>query len=283
MCRSLADGGKRCSNIDRFRKMGTRDVAPESVDGVPALAWDYEGSDAMQRAWAHMPQAACCAIELLREVRKEEPVITSDVMAAAGVTGAWCHGLEHRMKSPFSLARKLDSKFRQLKTRFKRGPDLSAVARSEGDDALRYTVCVESGDELVSTLGSMIRELRAQGWQFNQVKDSYLDGNTYKGLHLIAQAPGPAQRDVEIQVHSRASIAVKDSIHGDYEIARDSSMSDRKRQQAAQRCANASKGLAMPRGLGECYRDGALEGELEGVKMKKKSFAPMRARTREHR
>lgn len=283
MCRSLADGGKRCPNIDRFRKMGTRDVAPESVDGVPALAWDYEGSDAMQRAWAYMPQAACCAIELLREVRKEEPVITSDVMAAAGVTGAWCHGLEHRMKSPFSLARKLNSAFDDLFQHGRVDDDLGAVARSEGDDALRYTVCVESGDELVPTLGSMIRELRAKGWQFNQIKDSYLDGNTYKGLHLIARAPGPAQRDVEIQVHSRASIAVKDSIHGDYEIARDSSMSDRKRQQAAQRCADASEILAMPRGLGGCYRDGVDEGEVEGVRMKKKNFSPAGSRRREQR
>lgn len=51
------------------------------------------------------------------------------------------------------------------------------------------------------------------------MEHSYVAGNLYKGLHLLAQHP--SGRAAELQLHSAESLTVKNANHGDYKIERD--------------------------------------------------------------
>lgn len=273
MCRSKAEGGKRCLDVQRYQQLGIEHFAPEVREGVPPVAWvsGAGGKEALESTWAHGQAPACWSLTLLEEIRAEEPAVTADVMAVAAASGGRCEGLAFRMKSPESLARKLHDEFQTL------GPaeDLEAVARSEADDAIRYTICVADSRPLTGALESAIAGLRDRGWEPLEVKDSYLDANSYKGLHIIARTP--AGRTVEVQVHSDSSLRIKEEIHGAYETARSRDAPLSSKVAAIGACVEASSVLATPAGLDRYYAtehpDRAAVGSVLGVKIRKKAYS----------
>lgn len=275
MCKSLAEGGRRCLDFDRLTSHDIAHFAPAPADGIDDVAWrDDEG--AMERTTSYRKEAACWSLTLLEEVRSEEPAVTAAVRSAAADVGGSCHGLAFRMKSPDSLARKLDNEMAKASRQQRAQPiDVEAIARAESDDALRFTIALERHEDLPTGLERTIESLRAQGWEPLEVKDSYLSGNSYKGLHLIARTP--EQRVVEVQIHSEQSAKVKESIHEDYEVARDRSRSRADTRAAAWRCIEASRQVPSPSGLAEYYPagrsdDGEATGQVGGVPIRKKAY-----------
>lgn len=274
MCKSLAEGGRRCFDLERLSSHDISHFAPEPAEGIEDVAWRTDGG-AMGRTLAYPKAAACWSLTLLEEVRDEEPAVTAAVRTAAVAAGGSCHGLAFRMKSPDSLARKLDNEMAGASKQGGGQLDVESIARKEADDALRYTVTLERHEALPSGLERTLDSLRAQGWQPVEIKDSYLSGNSYKGLHIIARTP--EQRTVEVQIHSDESIDVKESIHFDYEIARDQGSSRADRRTAAQRCIETSEQIPTPTGLEAYYPagrgdDGSAKGEVRGVPIRKKAY-----------
>jgi len=39
MCRSVAEGGRRCTDKAHLRSLTTQDVAPKTREDVPKIAW----------------------------------------------------------------------------------------------------------------------------------------------------------------------------------------------------------------------------------------------------
>lgn len=274
MCDSLAEGGRRCLDFDRLISHDVAHFAPAPREGVDDVAWRGDG-EAMERTKGYRKEAACWSLTLLEEVREEEPAVTSAVRSAADAAGGRCYGLAFRMKSPDSLARKLENEMEAADSQGGGPIDAEGIARSEADDALRYTVAIEKHVELPTGLERTIEGLRAQGWEPVEVKDSYLSGNSYKGLHIIACTP--LGRTVEVQVHSEQSIKLKEKIHVDYEIARDQSRSRSERRAAGRRCIEASKAVGTPPGLGGYFPagsedDGGAKGQVRGVPIRKKAY-----------
>lgn len=275
MCKSLAEGGRRCLDFDRLTSHGVAHFAPAPADGIDDVAWrDDEGT--MERTTGYRKEAACWSLTILEEVRTEEPAVTASVHSAAADIGGSCRGLAFRMKSPDSLARKLDNEMGKTSRQQSGHPfDAEAIARGESDDALRYTIALERHEDLPAGLGRMIGSLRAQGWEPIEVKDSYLSGNSYKGLHLIARTP--EHRVVEVQLHSEESVRIKESIHEDYEIARDRSRSRADTRAAARRCIEASRQASSPAGLAGFYPAGRSDdsdatGLVGDVPIRKKAY-----------
>lgn len=274
MCKSLAEGGKRCFDLERLSAHDISHFAPEPAEGIEDVAWRTDAG-AMGRTLAYPKAAACWSLTLLEEVRDEEPAVTAAVRTAAVAAGGSCHGLAFRMKSPDSLARKLDNEMAGASKQGGGQLDVESIARKEADDALRYTVTLERHEALPSGLERTLDSLRAQGWQPVEIKDSYLSGNSYKGLHIIARTP--EQRTVEVQIHSGESISVKEAIHVDYEIARAQSSSRADRRAAAQRCIETSTQIPTPAGLEAYYPagrgdDGSAKGQVRGVPIRKKAY-----------
>ena len=268
VCRSKGEGGKRCLEVARLQELGIEHFAPEPTEGVPPVSWlrGKSGREALDSTWAYGSAPACWSLTILEEIRQEEQVVTADVMDVAQECGGRCEGLGYRLKSPDSLARKLKDSFDHLRS----GDDLEGVARSEAADAIRYAICVEDQGPLTGALESAVSGLRARGWEPQEVKDTYVEGNFYKGLHIIARTP--AGRTCEVQVHTDTSLRVKEEIHGAYETIRDGGARMSDREAAKRKCVEASSQIPTPEGLDRYYPPGETVGSVLGVKIRKKAY-----------
>lgn len=153
--------------------------------------------------------AAEC-IGLLRDIGRKEPEVTASLVELG--ENRRMHGLEFRLKSPASLARKLQAKARQLGAT---EDSLRSVADKLSDVA-RYTVIDEAGD-VVGTAKDVYESMITKGARLIEADHSYVEGTSYKGLHMIYETDGVR---FEVQVHTEQSQAVKDKLHLLYEEAR---------------------------------------------------------------
>lgn len=244
MCRSSADGGRRCADARRFEGLTAKDLAPEHVDDLPDVYWSEEDLAALWDATEHHSITAT-AIERLQHIRDAEPEVTRTLLEATKTApaGTRLHGLEARMKSPASTTEKIRRKGEAL-----RGlTPHDVVARFT--DLLRYTVVCREHDELLPTVHQVLAELLGRGAEILEVSSTYTDGAPYKGLHVILRFPDkPA---FEVQFHSELSQSVKDEIHGHYEIARSIDADSAARGAAAAACVRLSATVPTPAGLDE--------------------------------
>ncbi|MFT4284361.1 MAG: hypothetical protein QM598_05945 [Protaetiibacter sp.] len=242
MCRSSADGGRRCDDARRFEALTARELAPVPDDRLPEVYWSDED---LAQLWAGAEDHAvvATAISRLQQIRDAEPEITHTLLEVAAAAGARMHGLEARMKSPASTTEKIRRKSKVL-----RGlSPHDVVARFT--DLLRYTIVTEHHDELLPTAHRALGDLLGRGVEILELSSTYADGSPYKGLHAINRFPQtPA---FELQFHSELSQSVKDEIHPHYEIARSIDAGEAERAAAAAACIRISARVPTPRGLDE--------------------------------
>lgn len=269
MCQSCAEGGRRCRDRRRLRRLTTADLAPEHAKDAPEVDWatkgPQEGAEAVWRDYA--PAIATETIAVLAETQAAERRTTADITAAIPA-GAHPHGLEFRMKSPASLARKIRSR-----------AAVTAAARTAGGlqgvsdkltDLLRYTVLAPRHDELPTTASATIDALIARGYTVVAAEQSYVHGNAYKGIHVLVRRG--KERPVEIQFHSELSQAVKDENHLDYEIERDRRRPYDERAAAHERMVRRSDAIPAPTGLHDVVKFGANFIGDGGVPLQEKVY-----------
>ncbi|MGO3089965.1 MAG: hypothetical protein ACTII7_09795, partial [Galactobacter sp.] len=168
-------------------------------------------------------------------------------------------GLEYRMKSPESLARKIAAKETAASESGK--PVAAHDIGAKVHDVLRYTVASRDQDSVVDTLKRTIHSLRAAGMTIPAIEDKY-SGTEYKGIHLDAITPDGVH--AEVQVHSRKGLEIKEKSHPHYEISRDTTKRYDRRERAAARqaCKRLYADLPTPPGLADLT-------EIEGVPIKR--------------
>lgn len=166
------------------------------------------------------------AVHLIGAAVKVEPEFTSALTSAAGQ--ARIDGLQYRVKSPDSLARKIAS-------RRSAGDSLDDVA-GQITDILRSTVVAERSDQVAATFTSVSSALESQGWAVSEIESSFVAGNPYKGLHFLVSKDGVT---AEMQVHTEQTMAIKLVHHADYEISRDPRRSEAERAAAWQTMVDA--------------------------------------------
>jgi hypothetical protein len=149
--------------------------------------------------------------------------------------GARLYQLERRIKSPQSLARKIKKQIGGSR----RQPSL--------EDLQRYTVMTSDHERLVDLLKGTASRLQDRGWELKRIRNSYVPGSRYKGIHLDTHDPR-GQR-IEVQVHSAASLAVKEATTRPYEVERDERRPKPEREVARGECIRLSESLPTPRGL----------------------------------
>ena len=196
------------------------------------------------------------ALAFLTRAAQVEPRITVDVTSSIGDDGFAYH-LKNRLKSPQSLARKL-AQTRQF------GPSYPPP-----EDVLRYTVGVDHPDQVVGAARRMVDQMTARGWAMESAHHSYHPGSRYKGLHLFVRGHGQV---VEIQVHSRQSIAVKERTTESYEIFRDDARSWAEQDAAQNVCIEYSDPMTQPAGI-DALKD------LGGVQVEARSYGRRPARS----
>jgi len=240
VCRAKSEGGRRC-NAHLKELTGAQLLPPQRPD-VPALAWAGEGEEEPQAIFEAWPNSiANAALNALLEVLRHEPAMTEQIQTAVNACpGATLKGLDNRLKSPSSLARKIQTKGRERRIPYGQGG-------AGLDDTIRYTVTTDRLADLVPTLEATISTLTAQGWSVHSAEQSFVQGNPYKGIHLILAGPG-GQRS-EVQFHTRSALDIKSRGHKQYKIYRDTSQDDATRKAAFNKCVALWDSVPTPPGL----------------------------------
>lgn len=255
MCQSCAEGGRRCRDRRRLQQFTAANLAPEPADQLPEVDWaDNAAQDGAEVVWRdYAPAIATETIAVLAETRTAERHTTADVVDAIPA-GARPHGLEFRMKSPASLARKIRSRATTTAASQNAG-GLQSVSDKVAD-LLRYTAVTPRHDDVPATASSTVAALQARGYTVVSAEQSYAAGNVYKGIHVLVQYGD--ERPVEIQFHSELSQAVKDENHVDYELERDRSITYADRAAAHERMTARSNEIPAPAGLGALASIGGI-------------------------
>jgi predicted RNA binding protein YcfA (HicA-like mRNA interferase family) len=235
--------------------------APPDLEGLPEphelharystrypLDWGESLPTAAQIAKEFGVVATRAALKQLGELGRSVDLATGDLVAAVPPGGAM-YQLEHRLKSPQSLARRLAGRVDKDRQ------------TAEVEDIQRYTYLTDD-PRFVDLAKSVTQELQAKGWQLTRARNSYVDRSRYKGLHLDWRTPG-GQR-VEVQVHTPRSVAVKESTTRLYETERDRRRPPQERDTARAECVRLSASLAPPQGLDELDMLAGCKVEVRG-------------------
>jgi len=219
-----------------------------------SLDWGAPIASKAEIAAKYGAGAAAESLRLLTNAASVESRITDAVISAIGDEAA-PYQLANRLKSPESLARKL-VKYDDYYRRTNRAPE----------DVLRYTAAVKHPDELTKAAVRTIERLQNQRWQMDSALHSYVDGSRYKGLHTFLRSQGER---IELQMHSKESIAVKEQTTPLYEIERDADQPPSVRDEARRECIALSDRMTQPAGIDELK-------ELGGVTVRAVSYGKKR-------
>ncbi|MFD6677634.1 hypothetical protein ACFWDA_25150 [Rhodococcus zopfii] len=258
MCRAEDEGGRRCTDHRQREATSIEALRPDPALDRPDVDWATDPASIPEQLYAdHPAHVAALVVETMIAAKQQEAAMTADVLAALPEE-ARMQGLEFRMKSPASLARKLAD-------RVKAAPFAEPERIVEKiTDVVRYTA-ISRPEQVVDTARMMAGSLADRGWTVIEAEQSYLDGNQYKGLHMLARHP--AGLVAEFQFHTDASQQVKDDTHIDYERARDTGVPATERAALIEKMTARWAQVPTPPGLTQL-------SELGGCPVTPKNYAP---------
>jgi hypothetical protein len=189
--------------------------APRKGGGTPSLVADQAPNS------SRSPQAAAEATALRKRAEALEPEITGKVTSMVEGRGGTMEGLEQRLKTTDSLARKIDAD-----AEAEYGGDRAAAAANISD-AVRYTAVI--GDaQYTDGARAIVRDLEQDGYVV-RAKNFWQKGDDYQGINIKATKDGVT---VELQLHTPTSLDIKEgrstkgdpirSLHDSYEVMRTS-------------------------------------------------------------
>lgn len=234
------------------------ELLPADRSDAPELAWAGKAAEELAQIGAQDPQVADAAIEVLLEALHHEAEMTSQLLASVGSGPGALVGLEHRLKSPSSLARKIgDTAVKMMST--------PKEAAERLNDTIRYTITTTKQTDLIPTLIRTTETLLASGWAVCEAEESFVAGNPYKGIHLVVS--GPTGHRCEIQFHTQAAFNIKQRGHVDYEKYRDVDLPLHIRLRAFNKSVDRWNAVSTPRGLRRLRM-------LGGIQIVSKTYLP---------
>ena len=208
--------------------------------GAAAAQRVARGAEVKQLATLHAERLAATAV-------REEPAITSALKASSETAGGQVAGIESRLKSQDSLARKLET--RATPRVEMRGQAAGAAVEAEAErvnDAVRYTVCASPAN-YAGVCRSTVAELEARGFKaMTQPRWNAWGSDGYKGLNMTFRSP--TGQLFEVQFHTPESFAVKTELHGLYEEWRKPSTPPARRAELSRVMNERYGAVAIPEG-----------------------------------
>jgi hypothetical protein len=167
-----------------------------------------------------LAEAVYAARELRANVLKVEPALTKSLMSIAKANGGQMIGLEQRLKSTDSLARKIGSDAQEARY----NGDHEKAAKDIGD-AVRYTMSFDEG-KYTAGITSALEALKKDGYELVAVKNFWKQGDPYQGINVKLSKGGVFS---ELQFHTPDSFDTKEvKTHKMYEELRESKDSAQK-------------------------------------------------------
>lgn len=207
---------------------------PLPFENVDPEEFDPEISAAAQDVYSMASLAEPEATGLLGGLAKEQIDAGNDVRLV---------GLENRLKTKTSLARKLAERSKDLGS--------LAEAKTTISDAVRYTMLVKPS-AYVSTIEDVIGKMKAKGFDA-KVKNYWLPESPYKGVNVALTSPSGTV--MELQFHTPQSLKVKEHAnHVLYERARVISSKTKEWKDLQAQMKRNSAAIAHPKGIDRLFK-----------------------------
>jgi hypothetical protein len=156
-------------------------------------------------------EANAYARELRGRMADAEPQLTADMMEIADSNFGTMKGLQYRLKSEKSLARKISADSQEY------GGDMGQATQNVSD-GLRYTITFDE-ENYAEGVMSTFASLRDKGYELSRQKNYWQKGDAYQGIN--AKILHPNGFEIELQFHTPESFEVKDAkSHNIYEMYR---------------------------------------------------------------
>ena len=177
--------------------------------------------------------------KLVEKSQKIEPTITADINNIATKAGGKLVGLENRLKSPYSIKRKIEA---EVADGFSKSLSLNKIR-----DAIRYTTVFKEND-FVTRYKAMQYLLAIEGYKTIVVKNTWKNDSVYKGVNTFIQNE---DGDVfEMQYHTQQSFDVKNGLlHKLYEKFRDPKTSIHEKEKLLLEMRKLSSKIKVPEGV----------------------------------
>jgi hypothetical protein len=150
------------------------------------------------------------ASKLRKTVEEYEPELTERMMKLTAENGGRLEGLEYRLKTEESLARKID---KEAKQDF--GGD-TKKASEKISDAVRYTSVIDVAN-YSDGVQATLKGLEDAGYTVDpkRIKNFWDTGDDYQGIN--AKVRHPSGFEFELQFHTPESLKAKEQTHPHYE------------------------------------------------------------------
>jgi hypothetical protein len=189
------------------------------------------------KADASVSQDSRDAAKAIRDAAMEiEPGMTADMIDLANAHGGQMEGLDFRVKSEKSLARKVEAE--------KQDFDGDAMKTAESmSDVVRYTM---SFDERQYTAGTeaVLADLQSKGYQ-TRTKNYWQSDDPYQGINVAVTHPNGTV--FELQFHTPKSVMEKEKVHLIYDNYR-TEPSKKRRWAMWQEMVGISNAIPVPPG-----------------------------------
>lgn len=189
--------------------------------GVKGMKWGVRRYQNTDGSWTNLGKQrrsekkrnAKSAKQIHSDASKREKKIGSDLRSALKSTNAKLYGLDHRLKTEKSIARKL-----------KTGKDIK--------DAVRYTT-ISSEKDFVKNYNKLKSELEKKGYSETRCKNYFEDYRLGKVNHKSVQSNFKTDDgyEFEIQFHTKSSQNAKDRKVPLYEEARSTNVSAKRKDE----------------------------------------------------
>ena len=226
-----------------------------------------DGAEAPETPEAEAPEApeapetedsTAKARSLLEAAAAVEPDITAKLQEIASTRDAELVGLQNRLKTEESLARKIDAN----------------EPGYEIKDALRYTMEVPTdkyGDATKATLAS----LQTEGWDVD-TKTYWQEGDPYQGINVVLRKDGVV---MELQFHTPESMEAKHQIHPLYEKFRVST-DNAERRRLYEEMVKIADDIPVPKGIDGLPNERSVFQPYEDVEPLQTTLLPRGAEAR---
>ena len=174
---------------------------------------------------------------------KNEPRITRSVQSAVLKAGAKMYGLENRIKTQESIARKIDTDSKE------KGITPKEAAKSL-KDSIRYT-SISNDDDFVESYKKVKNNLADRGYTETRCRnyfDLYKQGKA-KHKQITSVYSDGHGNEFELQFHTPSSIKAKEKKTPLYEEARQVGVEDKRKGELTKQMDELAKKVRDPKGV----------------------------------
>ena len=213
------DGKKPIVPIGKYQLSSRLPMVDDFLAEFPSLMKHQQHDQSSHGSWAatrnkvpnmvenkkgeSSPEANASAKRIRDKVALVEPALTQKIVEIADSIGADMAGLEHRLKTEKSLARKIQNDSVEYNGNVERAAD-------NINDAVRYTLLFEP-DVYTESAIKTIDGMRDAGYQFERIKNFWRKGDDYQGINGKVRHPDGFK--FEMQFHTKSSFDTKEKTH----------------------------------------------------------------------